>query len=447
MSSATTDQKHALTQKSLRSHLPVLDGIRGLAILMVLFHHGANMANSWWVDKFALIGLHFGGRGVDLFFVLSGFLITGIIYDTRGRKGYFTSFYARRILRIFPLYYLLIIISFYVFPNVGALLASLPSISAENAELIQSKVDRFGGVNEHQWYFWLFLSNFLIANLNNWGHGILGVSWSLAIEEQFYLLWPFLFLFLKPDRMKIVCIALLIFSPIFRAWLLLRGTDPFFGGEITHLDVYVLTPGRLEGLSLGALLALYLRGGSGDLEPERRLRKLTKPALFFAIFGIGLALLVALPRYFGGEAGKTLTQNLSGYFSYTIVAFGLTGVVILALASRPGTWWYRFWTSKFMCSFGKYSYAIYLTHIPVRAVIRDFFYGPHQQGDRFGTAMFQFPYVFGTELFGQLLFYIPMLAACWAVGWLSWHLYEKQFLKLKKFFPYGPKVTPKTTDA
>tara|TARA_Y100000589_G_scaffold309434_1_gene326956 strand:- start:271 stop:1632 length:1362 start_codon:yes stop_codon:yes gene_type:complete len=438
MKNPSLENGTALTQTSLRRHIPVLDGIRGLAILMVLFHHGADMSSAGLFDDIALWGLHFGGRGVDLFFVLSGFLITGIIADTKGQKGYFISFYARRILRIFPLYYALIILSFFILPNVGSFLAGLESVPVQTAEVIQGKLDRFGQVNDYQVYYWLFFSNFVIAHLNEWGHGILGVSWSLAIEEQFYLLWPFLFFFLDAKRMKIVCLFLLLFSPLFRVIVLATGKDPFFGGDITVIDLYVLTPGRLEGLVLGALLALHLRTGKDELEPERKLRALVKPALFFAIVGIAGALIADMPHYFG-EHNSEIESWEAAAFGFTSVAFGLAGVVVLALAARPGTWWYAFWTSRFMCSFGKYSYAIYLTHLPVRALIRDMIYGPASNGDRFGTAWIEFPKVMGSEFIGQILFFIPMLAVCWLVGWLSWNLFEKQVLKLKKYFPYGRK--------
>ena len=115
---------------------------------------------------------------------------------------------------------------------------------------------------------------------------------------------------------------------------------------------------------------------------------------------------------------------------------------MLALASRPGSLWNRFWTWRPLRSFGKYSYAIYLVHLPVRAVIRDLIYGPNFNGSRFGDAMFQFPKIGGSELPGQILFYIPAFAACWFVGWLSWNLFEKHILKLKRLFPYERKPRP-----
>ncbi len=427
-----------LTQHSLRRHIPVLDGIRGLAILLVLFHHGGDMAASGLVDELVLWGLHSGARGVDLFFVLSGFLITGIIADTRGRKGFFTSFYARRVLRIFPVYYALVFLSFYILPNLGAFLVELPGVSQANADMVQTKLDRFGSVSEYEVHFWLFFSNFVFAELNAWGHGILAVSWSLAIEEQFYLLWPFLFFVLDARRMKWVCLLLLVGSPLFRIGLLLHGSDPFYGGDLSRIDLNVLTFGRLEGLALGALLALHLRGGTAELDPEHRLRRLVRPAQIAAVVGVVVAVLSDLPFHLAVDPDvKSRLGLMLGWFGYTFAAVGLAGVVVLAIAAKPGSFWYAFWTSRVMCSFGKYSYAIYLTHLPIRALIRDLVYGPNFNGSRFGTAFLQFPTLFGSELPGQILFYVLAIPACWFAGWLSWNLLEKHVLKLKKYFPYG----------
>ena len=190
MPDTPTNREVALTSETLRGHLPVLDGIRGMAIVLVLFHHCTDMAVVTGVDKAATLFLHWGGFGVDLFFVLSGFLITGILADTRGHRSFFKSFYARRVLRIFPLYYAICLFSFVVLPNLGPLLAG--AVGEGTAQTIQTKLDRFGTVGADQWYYWTYLSNFVAAKVNAWRHGILDVSWSLAIEEQFYLVWPLL---------------------------------------------------------------------------------------------------------------------------------------------------------------------------------------------------------------------------------------------------------------
>jgi peptidoglycan/LPS O-acetylase OafA/YrhL len=114
-----------------------------------------------------------GALGVDVFFVLSGFLITGILLDTLARPHYFRNFYARRVLRIFPLYYAVLGFAFLILPRIA------PSTAV-----------RYAAVNREAIWYWLHLSNFAIARRGSFVHGILDVSWSLAIEEQFYLLWP-----------------------------------------------------------------------------------------------------------------------------------------------------------------------------------------------------------------------------------------------------------------
>jgi peptidoglycan/LPS O-acetylase OafA/YrhL len=246
-------------------------------------------------------------------------------------------------------------------------------------------------------------------------------------------------------RMKIVCVACLVISPLFRAWMLARGTDPFYGGETTVIDVYVLTPGRLEGLALGALIALHLRGGSAgkaetgapssNAEPGRRLAKLVPIAKVVAPVCLLISVAFEGSRFLQEDPPHSHTMY-TAYAGYTIVAVGFSAVLVLALAARPGSWWYRFWTFTPLMSFGKYSYAIYLVHMPVRAVIRDLFFGPNQRGNRFGGALIDFPMIAGSELLGQILFFVPAFAACWVVGWLSWNLFEKHFLKLKKHFRY-----------
>ncbi len=412
MPDTPTDREIRLTSETLRGHIPVLDGIRGLAIVLVLFHHCTDMS-----------------------------VITGILADTRGHRSYFKSFYARRVLRIFPLYYAICLFSFVILPNLGPLLGSLPGVSDSVADTIDTKLDRFGTVGSDQWYYWTYLSNFVSAKVNEWRHGILDVSWSLAIEEQFYLVWPLLVYCLGRARMKLVCLACLVVSPCFRAWMLLRGTDPLFGGETTIIDVYVLTPGRLEGLALGALVALHLRGGtaegdrSSNAEPGRRLARLVPIAKVVAPVCLIASVFFEATRFFSDHKIHSHTAY-TAFAGYSVVAVGFAAVLVLALAARPGSLWYRFWTFRPLMSFGKYSYAIYLVHMPVRAVIRDLVYGPNFNGSRFGDAIVTFPTIGGSELVGQVLFYIPAFGACWIVGWLSWNLFEKHFLKLKKLFPY-----------
>jgi peptidoglycan/LPS O-acetylase OafA/YrhL len=156
-----------------RGHIPALDAIRGLAIVVVtLYRFGGGgygparaIDHSWFVEL--------GQRGVDLFFVLSGFLITGILFDAKGKEHYFHNFYVRRALRIFPLYY-------------GALASAifvLPWMSDSLSESLRLAVDA-------QAWLWLYGANILQSVRGQWCLGPLNHFWSLAIEEHFYLAWP-----------------------------------------------------------------------------------------------------------------------------------------------------------------------------------------------------------------------------------------------------------------
>ena len=181
--------------------IPALDGLRGIAIILVMLHHFTNYRPTSGID--GLIGsvVFFLWTGVDLFFVLSGFLITGILLDSRGSERYFTTFYARRTLRIFPLYYLVLFVAFVVLPQ-------FPAVNA----VLTGQVDL-----PPQWPYWLYLENFSIA-ARGWVHGWVDVGWSLAIEEQFYLVWPLVIWLCPPRLLALLCAAIIVAEPIARVF-------------------------------------------------------------------------------------------------------------------------------------------------------------------------------------------------------------------------------------
>jgi peptidoglycan/LPS O-acetylase OafA/YrhL len=204
------------------SRVPALDGVRGVAILLVVFgHYGMCLIQSkpGSITSYALACLRLTWCGVDLFFVLSGFLIGGILIDQRLSQSYFQTFYVRRACRIFPLYFLMLL----AFGNASPLAA-----------------------------YATFTQNIVMAAQNNLGSSWLAVTWSLAVEEQFYLLLPFVILYCAPRRLPWVLVGAIAAAPLLRLALNL------WTGHETEA-VYVLMPCRMDALLIGVLLAWHMR--------------------------------------------------------------------------------------------------------------------------------------------------------------------------------------------
>lgn len=376
----------AVRPGELGNRIPVLDGIRGVAILLVMVHHMTIMEGRCALDRFVAGLGEAGWIGVDLFFVLSGFLITGILYDSKGSTAYFRNFYARRTLRIFPLYYGVLIFSLLILPQFS-----------------HPKAQNFGRIAGDELWYWLYLSNYAIGFRHAFRHGILDVSWSLAIEEQFYLIWPAIVLWFDRRKLMGVCVGMVVASFALRLLLLSMDVHP--------ITIRVITPTRMDGLAMGAWIALAARGREGlsPWVPGARIVALLAGLSVCGIFAV------------------TKLDNMSSLVQgagYLAVACFFASVLLLVLGLPPQRAVARILRHPVLTMFGRYSYALYLFHLPVRAVIRDTVYRPEQ-----------FFTIGSSQLPGQLCFYGIATAASLVLALLSWNLYEKHFLKLKERFP------------
>ena len=383
---------------------PRLDGLRGLAILLVMLYHTTHYGMVRTKLEAALtIVPSVGWSGVDLFFVLSGFLITGILLGARDGTSYYRVFYARRVLRIFPLYYATLAFFLLVVPQ-------LPFFAA---------VDHFWnpGASREQFWYWLFLSNVQAALSGAWHHQTLAISWSLAIEEHFYLLWPLVVRRASERRLLQICAVAIGAALLLRAALVAGGASP--------LAAYTLTPCRLDILATGAAIAILARR-AGGLEAMARAARAVLPA--------GLALFVALqawirlgqPEATGYQAitrqvlmlnNDPLMQTLG--FSLLCAVYG--ALLVWVLTAPAASWRARCFERKWLRSFGRYSYAMYLFHFFVAILaVNVFTPGNHPQ----------------QYVLAQLCFWLLAIGVSYALARASWLLLEAPALRLKRFFPY-----------
>ena len=374
--------------------IPALDGLRGIAILFVMLHHFTLYRPSFGID--AVIGdvLFFFWTGVDLFFVLSGFLITGILLDTRGNQRYFSTFYARRTLRIFPLYYLVLFLALIVLPQFPALHAVL---FAQDASVEMPP----------QWPYWLYMTNFSIVE-RGWVHGWVDVAWSLAIEEQFYLVWPLVIWLCPPRVVALLCAVILVAEPIARIDARARDFPPLW--------LYLFTWYRLDGLAAGALVALALRRG---LLP--RLDRWVPVVVIAGVVGLILCTI---------QGGHTWWWNRRmQQYGYSLIAITAAAMLVSAINRPADSLWPRMLSAGWLRAFGKYSYALYLIHLPVMRLVREYVFDPLE-------------YETFAPWSAQVLFYGAAAAPAFALAWLSWRVFEGPILKLKSRFPYTRASAP-----
>jgi peptidoglycan/LPS O-acetylase OafA/YrhL len=365
----------------LSGYVPELDGVRSIAIGLVLLHHVWTYTGGSVFGHALTIFADVGWCGVDIFFALSGFLITGILIDTRGRENYWKSFYIRRSLRIFPLYYATITALWLAY------LVVVPRLGVETGEPA-------GPI----WVYYLYLSNFAVTWRGEFGFLPLDVSWSLAIEEQFYLVWPFIVSFCSRRQLLRLMLAVIVLSPLVR--LGLHALRP----EL-YAPSYVFLFGRLDALALGGLVAWVAR--FGDESWIRRIIAAAGP-LWLALIAFRLVdrfdrhdpLFIAL--------GYTLVPAATAATVMGLVCGRWSRSVGRALASWP------------MVAVGKISYGLYLLHLVARALVEK---GPL---GRF-LGLDERP----ESLLWALLHLLVVSGLAIALASASWFGFEKPILRLK----------------
>jgi peptidoglycan/LPS O-acetylase OafA/YrhL len=315
-----------------------LDGIRGIAIILVLiWHYIVSQAHPEKdsLSSILLSPLSLAWSGVDLFFVLSGFLIVGILLDVKESESYFKTFYIRRICRIFPLYYMMIIL-FILISSSGRIKTDW--LFAGEIPLLS---------------YLTFTQNFFMQ-FKGFGNNWLGVTWSLAIEEQFYLIVPVLVWFFKRKPLLFIFLCAICLAPIFRIILGIPGA-------------YVLPFARADSILIGGAAAIIIRD-SRIYALMIQNKKYASGA--FIVFLIGAAVL-------------TLKHNnFVDIFNHLWLGATFCLFIIIAILNK-GTYINHFLSNKILAWFGLRSYGIYLLHQPVSGLAHFYFNGfstPHFNG-------------------------------------------------------------------
>ncbi len=374
----------------MQNRIKELDGLRGVAVVLVMALHIFKRA-AYFTKHPVLLAVSnlttIGWVGVDIFFTLSGFLITSILLEAKSEVGYFRNFYARRILRIFPLYYFAIAFVLLFAPKVE------PEFTSQLGTALPVML--------------LYMQNW--AMLFDGFHitQYLGITWSLAIEEQFYLLWPLIVFFLKKDQLIKVGAGYVFVSIAARVVGMMFWHDP---GEAARFFYYTSFT-RFEEIIIGALLAIFVTYDHG----KDAIRRYSLPVFLasFAVFA-GLCVL-SFPDALHPEYAN-IPLVIGGYTSAAVFSAGLIGVFI---THPPQNILKRLFQNPVAVFLGKYSYSIYLFHMTAALILLDVFWHSGMRGWK--------PYV---------LYVVTTYIATVIISLITWNVLEKHMLRLKKYFEY-----------
>ncbi len=313
--------------------------------------------------------------GVDLFFVLSGFLISGILLRLRDAPGKYRVFYGRRVLRIFPLYYLALLVVFCLFPM-------LPFMAEEIDELVAAP------------WFLLYSFNLHMASAGWHGSNLLNHFWSLCIEEQFYLVWPFFVFALDTRRIRGFFVAAVLLS--------VASKFALYAMHFRWETIYLFTLSHVDSLGLGALAShLYLNRSEATSARASR--------------GLLLSALLLLAMFFY-RGGFVVYSSWSQTFVPPVFAVAAACLIYLIAIDRAPRSLGHLLETRTMGLLGKYSYGIYVYHW----ILYKCFVNAE---------------IFDATVGSQVLFFLTVAGSTLLTAVLSYHLFENQFLKAKTLFP------------
>ena len=356
--------------EAARQYYPALDGIRGVAILLVVVYHNFGFINVFF----------FGWLGVDLFFVLSGFLITDILLKTLGSKDYLKNFYIRRVLRIFPLYFVCLILFLVIIP----------------ALKIPLDVKYY---TDNQVWLWTYTQNWLYIFKNPDQTNTLNHLWSLAVEEQFYLVWPLLILLLKKPKYLLICISLLLAAVLgLRLWIWMNHI-----ADLAYFNLYTFS--RIDGICIGCMIALLQRINPGFLQKYTTAIVLTFAGLNFAFFFINRSYHFAFPYL-----------ALAGYTTFAM----MFGLLVNEAATKKNTFLDFIFNIPLLKFFGRISYGFYMLHWPLFLLLSPW------------LTSFVSKFLSGSML--QIAVATVATLASVLLSWISFRYFERYFLHLKKKF-------------
>jgi len=364
------------------ARLPTLDGLRAIAILLVV-PHNLDLIATFDGAQLVVAALHRGWIGVQLFFVLSGFLITGILLDARDAPDYYRSFFVRRALRIFPLYYATLLVLFVLLPALGLVPASF-------------KCDAMVELS-----YWTYFSNWY--GPFHQGPDPVSHFWSLALEEQFYFLWPFVIHRRSAGWVMRLCLAIAAASLLLRVVMLLAGTPA--------QAIYQFLVTRMDALALGGAAAAAFRVPSAASWTLDHRRFLLGASLLSLVGG------AVLSRGYNFTHPVTLSLG----FTFLAVGFALLVAAVVAADLLGAAGWPAALRWSFLRRVAKYSYAMYVLSVPLHFLV----------GKPVLSAL---GLAAGNSILVDLAYIIVGTALSFLAAAASFHLLEVHFLNLKDRF-------------